>query len=44
MTKRLARLALAVAAASAIALPAAPAAAEHICLIEEATIGLFVCV
>ncbi|HVF06926.1 MAG TPA: hypothetical protein VNA20_18965 [Frankiaceae bacterium] len=69
MTKRLARLALAAAVASAIALPAAPANAacagtfirrcvaellepppakagdsQHICLVEEATIGLFVCI
>lgn len=66
MTKRLVRLALGAAVASAIALPAAPASAEcsgtfmfrcikevleppakageEICLVEQTTIGLFVCI
>lgn len=43
MTKRLAGLALAAAAFAAFALPAVPASAE-ICVIDEATIGLRVCV
>lgn len=42
MTKRIARLAAAAAALVAFALPAAPASAQG-CLVEEPTIGLFVC-
>ncbi|HWL35484.1 MAG TPA: hypothetical protein VNQ77_04765 [Frankiaceae bacterium] len=44
MTKRLARIAALALATAAFALPAAPASAEIICLINEDTIGLHVCV
>ena len=43
MTKRIARLAVVAAAALSFALPATAAQAE-ICLVEQTTIGLFICV